>query len=178
MDARQISNILNGVDETRYYFKGCYESKNIPNWFANIVNGFIIVNTLNNTNKIGHWVLFYIKNTSLYYFDSFGNEPSVYGTYISNFYHAYPKDKTLVFKSPLQADFSYVCGAYVIYFSYMMCHNYSIAFIRNKFTKNKEYNDEIVSGFVYKISGIKHVCNSSYCPSYMFLTRCRQYCSC
>ena len=178
MDGGQINNILNGMEETRHYFKGCYINKNLPKWFANIENGFIIVNTLNDANKIGHWILFFIKNMHLYYFDSFGNNPNNYGYRTSKFYNTYPKNKTIVFNSPVQADFSYFCGAYVIYFSYMMCLDYSTGFIKNKFTNNKKNNDKVVSRFVYKKSGIEHTCNSFFCPSYMFLTRCRQFCSC
>ena len=84
MDGRQIINILNNIEETKNYFKGCYVDKNLPKWFVNIENGFIIVNTLNDVNKMGHWILLFIKNSHLYYFDSFGNSPNTYGYHTSN----------------------------------------------------------------------------------------------
>ena len=178
MDNLQITKIVKNLSETQSLFQGCYKNDDIPFSLLSRRHCFFIVNTSINVNSMGHWLLFYIKDFNLYFFDSFGLAPFNYGGDVHSFFNKYNNFKTMVFNSPIQSDSSYVCGAYVIYFAYMMSRNYSYLILKKKFTKNKRKNDSIVSNFIYKITRTQIKCNSSFCPSYMFLTSCRKYCSC
>ena len=182
MDTVQISKILNSLPETQPLFNGVYTNSNVPNSFLEAVNGFIIVNTLNgvetNTESIGHWVALITQNGVMYFFDSYAIHPSLYGGEIERIYTSYLGDKRVVFENPLQASNSYVCGAYVIYFSYMMCLNKSVYKIRQKFGKDKTSNDKFVRRFIMKMTGTGIECNKEFCPAYMFMSDCSKYCSC
>ena len=89
----------------------------------------------------------------------------------------YTGDKVKVFNSPLQDDISYVCGAYTIYFAYMMAKNHSTYYIKIRFSKNKKRNDSLVTKFIFLKTKIQITCNSQNCKTYMFQTKYRKYCS-
>ena len=178
MNSVQISSILNNLDATRNLFNGCYKNDTIPFHLKSKRNGFFIVNTNVNVTTMGHWILFYIKYSVLYFFDSFGENIKTYGLDIESFFSSFNGDKVIAIRSPLQDDLSYVCGAYVIYFAYMMGKNHSIYSIKSKFSKNRKRNDIYVTKFILIKTRTYITCNRRYCSSYMFQTKCRQYCTC
>ena len=179
MDGEQIKNILKSLPETACFFKGIFISSELPSSFATLDNGFIIVNSLEkSSDKIGHWLVFFARNRVLYYFDSFGLLPSHYNAQIASFYSNYSHEKQIVFDSPVQADDSYTCGAYAVYFSYLMSLGNTIYHIKGKFGKNRKNNDKFVSKFIFKKTGTLKSCNPQYCSSYMFGMDCREYCKC
>ena len=51
--------------------------------------------------------------------------------YIYTFFNTFGMNKVIVFKSPIQSALSYVCGAYVIHFAYMMSIKRSLDNIKN-----------------------------------------------
>ena len=127
---------------------------------------------------MGHWILFFIKDFHLYYFDSFGFTPEDYGWDITDFFGSYPTCKTIVFVDPIQNEFSYVCGAYTILFSYLMCKNYSLGYIKSLFTRYRRKNDSYAVSYLYSLVGINLTCNPKYCPNHMYFGKCRAYCTC
>ena len=181
MDGGQITKILSSLPETFPLFNGVYTNSKIPDLFLSSVNGFIIANTLSGseTDKgIGHWVSLVCRDGVLYFLDSFAMHPSVYKGEIYRIFSSYLGDKKVVFESPLQSPNSYVCGAYTVYFSYMMCINRSVYEIKMKFSVNKKCNDKFVRKFIMKLTGTSVKCNSEFCPAYMFMTNCSKRCSC
>ena len=115
----------------------------------------------------------HIKYGDRYFFDSFGQPLSMYGLDIALFFNTYNGNKIKVFNSPLQDDISYVCGAYTIYFAYIMSKNYSTYYIKTKFSKNKKRNDSLMKKFIFLKTGTQITCNSRYCSSFMFQINCR-----
>ena len=79
---------------------------------------FFVVNTMVDENCIGHWVLIYINDIYMYFFDSLGATPSYYGGDISKIFENTSKYRIIVFSEPIQSKNSSVCGAYVIFFCY------------------------------------------------------------
>ena len=177
MNGYQIKQAMDIIPETQN-FRGCFYNKNIPFEFLGEKECFFIVNSVTDLRKMGHWVLFYIKSFHLYFFDSFGLHPSEYGWDIGDFFEKYPLRKTIVFENAIQNDFSFVCGAYVIIFSYLTCKNYSIRRIKSLFSKNTRKNDSFIASYLYSLIGITISCNQMFCPNYMFFSNCRKFCKC
>ena len=176
MDGYQISSIFDKFPETKYLFQGIYSYDTIPQIIRN-TNGFLVINTISESdnNKIGHWLLIFIneKNT-IYFFDSFGNEPQFYGQNISKCFDSYPFRKVIVFSKPIQNEFSMVCGAYVIMFGYLMSKHRKASYIKSKFGRNSCKNDEIAVNFLYKNIGS----GADLCPRVVFNRKCNRNCHC
>ena len=165
MDSKQITNILSKNKATQPYFIGCFINNNIP--IQMLVNNagdfFIIVNTITNVAKMGHWILFFMRNRELLFFDSFGLHPEVYNGSIYKFYCAYPGRKRIITNSALQNKFSLVCGAYVIYVAFMLSTNRSLCTTFSKFSSNTCKNDRFVVRFLYNVASIVLSCNDKIC---------------
>ena len=87
----QISNALTIMPETVYLFRGCYYNRNILFSLFNERTCFFIVNTKADLSRpMGHWILFYIRDYNLLFFDSIALEPKFYGWDIEEFYQLYP----------------------------------------------------------------------------------------
>jgi len=127
---------------------------------------------------MGHWILFYIKDFRLYYFDSFGLSPIDYGWDIDHFYTTYTGYKTKVFHTAIQNDTSYVCGAYTIFISFYMSMDYSLFYIKSLFTRNRRRNDSFIVSRLYSLVGLDIECNQNFCSNLMFFEKCRKFCSC
>merc|ERR1712148_42678 len=98
---------------------------------------------------IGHWILLYINNKNLFFFDY-----------------------------PIQSFDSFVCGAYVIYFGYEMCAHANAFLIKNAFTRFRRGNDKKVVRYVDKKMGISDMCCIDFCPRYMYDIPCKTSCNC
>ena len=177
MNGLQIKAALEIMPDVQN-FKGCYYNKNIPFELMKERECFFIVNTVTDLQKMGHWVLFYIKEFHLFFFDSFGLHATQYGSDIKNFFESYQYRKSLVFDHAIQNELSYLCGAYVLIFSYLKCKNYSVRQIKSLFTRNTRKNDSFIASYLYRLIGIKLSCNQMFCPKRMFFTSCRKYCVC
>ena len=77
--------------------------------------------------------------------------------------------KVIVFKSPIQYVFSYVCCFYIIYFKDMMSRNHTLNNIKHKFSRYKNRNYSIISKFIYKSTRKQLKYNSNFCAGYVFL---------
>ena len=89
MNGYQIINIINSLSEVKYLFLGIYKNDTVPIELQLKRNGFFIVNTTVKNSSMGHWILYYIKDNVLYFFDSFGQPPNVYGLDIALFFNTY-----------------------------------------------------------------------------------------
>lgn len=179
MNAHQILSILDLNTQTKFLMKGIYDNTYIPHTFTSLNNVFFIVNTSFNDNIIGHWVMMWIYDNVLYFFDSLGKSPFNYKGEILNFYLKYQGRKCLVFNIQIQSSFEYTCGAYCIFFAYTLTKNFSINSLHRKFkTYNTRYNDKLVKRFIYKVTKTQYTCNSLFCSEYMFLNGCRAKCEC
>ena len=58
MDTIQIKFAIRSLFPANILFKGCYYNRNIPFDLLKEKECFFIVNTVINTNDMGHWVLF------------------------------------------------------------------------------------------------------------------------
>ena len=175
MNGRQIDDAFKLNPKLRY--RGCFMNKYVPK--IKEKNCFFVVNTLKNVGGIGHWVMFYILDYHMYFFDSLGKEPSYYTGDIYRVYNQHMFNKTIVFKNRIQNIYSSVCGAYVIYFAYEMFKHENICIIKSKFTLAYFKNDDIVVKYVNKLLGIDTTCNAKFCPMYMYLQNsCQKYCKC
>ena len=127
---------------------------------------------------MGHWILFYIKDFHLYYFDSFAISPIDYGWDINDFFRLYPGNKTEVFHVPIQNEVSFVCGGYTIIFAFYMSMDYTLSYIKSLFTRNRRKNDSFIVSRLYSLTGVNVTCHQNFCPNLMFYEKCRKYCSC
>ena len=178
MDAQQITSAFNLSYHTYICFRGCFLNNNIPTNFINEGICFIVVNSLKKVGDIGHWVMIYINQNNLYFFDSFGQMPAFYGGDITRIYDLYPHEKSVIFERPVQSFDSSVCGAYVIYFGYEMCRHSKPFLVKNSFSRFKRENDRKVVRYVDDKIGLKEVCCKNFCPRYMYNMPCKKNCKC
>ena len=178
MNGLQIIQCIDEIPCLKQIFIGVYNNKTVPMTLKNIRNGFYIINTANNVNKMGHWVMYYVKDFTMYFFDSFGCSPSEYGLDIAKIYNLYRFKKHVVFNREIQDESSYVCGLYTLYFAYLMCNNKTIEFINKKFGKNRSKNDLFVINYINKLLGLRFTCKKVFCSSLMYSYKCRNYCVC
>ena len=176
MDNHQITQSIQAISELKWLYKGCFYNKTIPFGMFQQKDCFFIVNTITDTRNMGHWILFFIRNYHLYYFDSFAMDPSVYGGDISNYFKSYHGYKTIVVENPVQNDFSYVCGAYAIIFAYFMSRDNSLPYIKSMFTKNTCKNDKFVVTKLYSLTGFTLACNKLSCKCNYSI--CKNFCEC
>ena len=87
-------------------------------------------------------------------------------------------NRIIVFRSSIQSDLSYVCGAYFTYFASVMSRNHTSNNIRNKFSRYTMRNVSIVSKFIYESTGTQIKRNSNFCLGFVLLTKRRKYYSC
>lgn len=180
MNGNQIYESIRIIPDLDGIFKGCYINVNVPFDIIDKRECFIIVNTLSSiSHSMGHWILFYIKDFILYYYDSFGMDPAMYGGDINKFYDEYPYYKIKAINNALQQDSSYVCGCYCITFAHLMAINYNLFRIKSLFSKNKLKNDSYVTNYLYGLVGLKFSCVQNFCTNIMLnQSSCKKYCCC
>ena len=123
MDNFQISSILRGDIRVRNIFKGCFMNNAVP--FPKISSSdesCYVVNVISNPYVMGHWVCFYFRDNTMFFFDSFGVDPTIYSGDIKFLFNNYIGEKIIVVTNPIQSSTSNVCGGYVIWFLKMMAH--------------------------------------------------------
>ena len=179
MNGLQIIKAVEIVPEMENLFKGVYINKNLPYNLIGKKDYFFIVNTLNKVSQsMGHWILFFIRDFELLFFDSFAMTPEYYDWEIYDFFEAYPYKKKIVFNKPLQRDSSYTCGAYSITFAYYMTKGKTLYYIKSLFSNNKTKNDSYVVSFLYSLVGFQQNCSIELCPNVNFNNKCNMFCIC
>ena len=144
MNGLQVRYAFKQDEMVNYYFRGIFLNKNIPIRILEQKTCFFVVNTMVDKSRIGHWVLIYIDDIYIYFFDSLGATPSYYGGDISKNFENTSRYRIIVFSEPIQSKTSSVCGAYVIFFGYELIRNKSIDSIKSKFKHSQFRNDRIV----------------------------------
>lgn len=173
-----MSRVLHSVEVTRLKYGGIYDNKSF-NKIPGERNNYYIINTVARKDTMGHWVSFAYFNDILYFIDSFGRECDFYGGRISAFFNEYNGKKKLVVTNQIQSKYSYVCGAYIIYFLYYMCLNERPVKIFKRFSKiNFIKNDKKVANFLYKLTNSTVTCDEYLCPKLTFFNKCDRDCFC
>ena len=110
-------------------------------------NGIYVVNT--DCGKGRHWVVLYVKDKTVEFFDSFGRNPK--DVQNGDLFMQCIGDKTLVVTSKnVQHPKSYVCGWYCL--AYAMCRvKLSLLKFYQLFTDNQCRNDDVVVYIVKKL---------------------------
>ena len=139
----------------KHSYIGCVLEEDVPMHYES--NRFFIVNTENRIGVMGHWVMFFMSGSKLYFIDSFARTPMFYGGQINRYFNNYPQEKTYCPRTQVQADKSQYCGAFFLYFAYFLCKKYSCSRIMHRFYRNNlNCNDKIVKTFIFKITGINN----------------------
>ena len=131
--------------ENESRFNGVYSRDNLSN---KIKDGAWLIN-LDEYSDIGtHWIVLYVKNNVVTYFDSFGVEhiPKEIKTFIKN-----RSIKTNIFR--IQAYDSIMCGYFCIAFIDFMFKGKSLTEYTNLFSPNdfKKNDDTILNYFMSNI---------------------------
>ena len=140
------SHPLTNFEIQEYYqneprFNGVFSRDNLPN---KIKDGAYIIN-LDEYSEIGtHWVILYVKNNIVTYFDSFGVEhlPKEIVKFIDN-----KNIKTNIFR--IQAYDSIICGYFCIGLINFMFKSKTLTDYTNLFSPgNFKKNDNIINYFM------------------------------
>ena len=143
MNTYQLYTVLECDFENRVF--GVFASDQIPTY---VPNGYgIIVNT-DPISKMGqHWTAFYVDQTTLECFDSYGNSPEVYSSSIETFMTRYLNRK--MNKKRLQGSKTAVCGQYCLFFLWCRIRKkLSMEQIIDRFTGDFALNDLFVYNFI------------------------------
>ena len=103
-------------------------------------NGIYVVNTDNDKGR--HWIIIFVTDTAVEFFDSFGRDPR----FIQNapmFMHAiHQTKKTLIVTSKLlQHRSSYVCGWYCLCYAFIRTKTNSVHKFYEMFNDNLQRTD-------------------------------------
>ena len=115
MNTSQLQCCIDCDPLLRRHILGVYAADKLPNIFPFYPCGFI-ANTDEHKSPGRHWIAFYLpKQGRVECFDSYGQSPELYNSWISSWLQ---KHFTYVIwnTSPIQSDFSNVCGLYSLYF--------------------------------------------------------------
>jgi len=176
MDNIQLSSAIRNNLPTRCAnrFLGCLTVDELTNVNIPLKHDpvFIIVNILPSSKikRMGHWVLLYVENKVIHFFDSFAIHPNNYSTYFTRFLCNHKGFKLWLMQRPLQSAASHTCGAYVLYFMYVICSNGLEALKNNLKRKFKNssalQNDRRILQFVYKkFSFLNSNCQETFCQN-------------
>ena len=155
MNGEEIINCIQRIPGSNLEFGGVYMNNYLPAILKNRRNVFFIVNSIQDpkTETYGHWIMGYIRNYHLYFFDSYGFDSSVYGGAIFNFIKTYPHTTSNVFARELQQENSNVCGIYTIFFCHKMFTHTALGKIKSFFGKNRRENDSKMLNYFCKLTG-------------------------
>ena len=141
----------------------------------------IVFNSITrNTHTMGHWLLLYSERLSdgmlhVTFFDSFGLSISHYNPILINYLNRHSSHiKNLDFNTfPLQANNSYVCGAYVCFIAEKLVSGQHLKQIcKNFFKKNdRKFNDTVVTRFI-KSKWYRNSCTTEFCPMKSYAGEC------
>ena len=135
MKARKLNSILKGNFYTRKNFLGVYPSCKIPE--TKKTKYCFISNTENHNEPGEHWVVWFIKNSEIFFFDSFGRSP-----YDRSFPHSFA-DLADQFKKcnyvsiPVQHPNTPWCGLHCMHFIYIFSIGLSVDDFLDDYEKNE-----------------------------------------
>lgn len=136
-------------------------------------NFCIIVNSDPSYLSGRHWVSFFKKEDTVYFFCSFGHSVDFYGSYFTHFAKMV---STSIHYNPvqIQSNYSSICGQYCLYFLYCSANGILFDSFLNVFTSDDLIqNDFIVEKFFCKISMF---CNDTENCKCILKSSCNQKC--
>ena len=147
MNSVQITKILSNNNLTKTVFRGVYACDVIPSIDESTYA--IIVNTDNSSKPGSHWILLYVTDQTIYFYDSYGRNinsdmfPKDFTQYIAKFVDG----KTINYNSQIiQGLTSNVCAQHCMYFLFEKCLH--VKNILKPFGANLHENDLFVTRFV------------------------------
>lgn len=146
MNTRQLNCALNSDPVMRNYNWGVYSIDQFLNQKL-VDNAVYVCNEQPSWMPGSHWFLILIKDSEIFYVDSFARSMEFYGID--------EKIKSLcapVFflNDALQSVSSTVCGEYCLFFIFNLCRGRSLHEISNFFSSDVKVNDEKVRDFIWK----------------------------
>lgn len=152
MFSSQLKKVINKDGPMRKVFRGFFCRNKLPKIGEIKTDSAFIINT-DECSSIGeHWLLVFVDPDlrKTFWFDSFGESPSYYGSEFSRWLKQIGY-KVMRRKKSIQAPESHYCGLFVLYFLYYLARNVSISKIYNSFFgSSKEKNDKLLSDFMWR----------------------------
>lgn len=146
MNTNQLNKVMRSDDFTSKYFLGTFSRDRLPQ-----IKDFPSCLILNNkpSNHGGeHWIAIYFhKNKTAEFFDSFGNHPAFYNLI------KYLKNNSKQFsynKQRLQSFTSFYCGLYCCFYLMMKSRKRALKYILKQFSKSAIKNDNMFSKMIKK----------------------------
>lgn len=175
MNSQQIQTALRGkINNQQINFLGCFSADEIVN--LDVVDrkdkrGIVFIANILTKNQLqlmGHWIVFYIANKCIYFFDSYGLEPRLYSKHFINFLKKNSTFTILKNTFRLQADDTLVCGVYCCVFVFLLGKlgiMKTCLFITKSFSrKNFLNNDRKVIRYAYD-HFVMPQCTSTFKPN-------------
>ena len=128
MNTFQLWNALATNPITRKKFGGIF-SKDTLKFVKEPLPQLIICNTDVSTQSGKHWILLYIDEKCLEYFDTLGNDINYYGLELLHFLKLTKVKKYKRVPKRIQPINSSMCGEYCLYYAYARCRGESMASI-------------------------------------------------
>ena len=123
-------------------FNGVFSRNNLPK----LKNGAYVINLDHSENTGTHWIVIFMKNNEVIYFDSFGVEyiPKEIMKRIEN---SFKNIKSNIFR--IQDNNSIMCGYFCILFIEYMFNNKTLTDFTNLFSPwDFKKNDEIIKCYI------------------------------
>lgn len=148
MEGRHITRIMAADQATRTVFQGLGASDFLPRRIR--YPSAYVLNTDRQSGPGIHWVAVYFnKDRSAEFFDSFGLNPGVHG--FSDFLTRHSRSFSYN-HIQLQSPHSITCGYFCVFFLFHRCRGVPMSTIVSWFDPVcKSWNDHVVSEFVYDL---------------------------
>ena len=185
MNCSMIANLLDRSHP--HILKGCMLADELPTRRISSKKGIMyIVNTLTSKSPVramGHFILFFIRNNDFVYYDSFNLHPRMHGKHVGHFYEKQIKGRSLrTLNYRVQANYSHVCGAHVVYFAMAIIKYKSLNLVfkhLKTFYSRTNYNrnDRKVVEFIYSLKHDLPPCDLVFCSDTINYAAClKQIC--
>ena len=147
MNSEQLISILKQDPYTASIFRGVYPINRLPT----IRNGIYVINTAPDTHPGLHWVAFFVTDSSIEYFDSYGGDPPTA-------LHRWGKKKQWIINPiPLQSPLTSVCGQYCLYYLLHRTRGIDMFELLMDFDADVDRNDKLVYDFVEERYDLEHL---------------------
>ena len=147
MNTIQINEIMKNDKFTKNCFIGTFALNKLPK--IKFYPCCLILNNKPDYHNGQHWLAIYFhKNKTAEFFDSFGNHPSFYNVvkYLENNSVRFKYNKTR-----LQSHTSYYCGLYCCFYLFNKSRNKSLNYFLKQF-KSPMKNDYLFTSIFYLLS--------------------------
>lgn len=139
---RDIAEIILRDEKMFHTTGGIFPIDKLPQ--NHTIDSFYFINTDPSYLPGEHWVgAFFPEKSPPEFFDSIGQYPSIYSENITQFLG----EKFIYNPVRLQTPYSSTCGLYCLYYLYHRCRDLPFMDILQVFSKNTNYNDNIVIDF-------------------------------